>query len=129
MAVQNNETSPFIEMQNNAYVRPQMQTNNLNHLGCNNDYDADIVVDNVCVENVMPLTMFSYNSQGLGVQKVKFMQDLFSTCGAGIISLQETLALRNNSYKISNAFLDYESYIIPATKSCLLYTSPSPRDS
>ena len=63
------------------------------------------------------LTLFSYNCQGMGIQKVTFMQNLFSTCNGGIIALQETLMLRSNSYKISNSFPEYDTFITPATKS------------
>ena len=63
------------------------------------------------------LTLFSYNSTGFSLDRVKFMKDLFSVCNAGIIALQETMILRNNSFKISNAFPDYEHFIVPGKKS------------
>ena len=62
-------------------------------------------------------TLFSYNSQGFAVEKVKFMKDLFVGCNAAIISIQEHLLLKENFYKLEQAFDDYHSYFIPAAKS------------
>ena len=63
------------------------------------------------------LTIFSYNSTGFSLDRVKFMKDLFLLCDAGIVALQETMILRSNSFKITNAFPEYDHFILPAKKS------------
>ena len=62
------------------------------------------------------MTIFSYNSTGFSEERVRFMKDLFENCNAHIFSLQEVMILRENYYKLENAFPQYSSYYIPAKK-------------
>lgn len=63
------------------------------------------------------MTIFSYNSCGFSNDKVKFMKDLFEGCSSSIIAIQEHFLLRDNFYKLENAFQNYNSSFVPATKS------------
>ena len=75
----------------------------------------------------MDLKIFSYNSTGFNVEKGRFIDFLIKSMNINIFILQEHMHLRQNVYKIQNAFPNFESFIIPASKSnnCVSSGRPS----
>ena len=75
----------------------------------------------------MDLKIFSYNSTGFNVEKGRFIDFLIKSMNINIFILQEHMHLRQNVYKIQNAFSNFESFIIPESKSnnCVSSSRPS----
>ena len=63
------------------------------------------------------ITVFSYNCRGFSDEKVQFMKTLFEGCNSHIFGIQEHFLLRENFYKIDQAFENYDKYFLPATRS------------
>ena len=64
----------------------------------------------------MDLKLLSYNSTGFDDGKVEFIKFVTYSLGTDILFLQEHFQLQANAFKIQNAFKDFNSLILPATK-------------
>ena len=53
------------------------------------------------------ITIFSYNSCGFSSEKVRFMKNSFENCKTGIFAIQEHFLLKDNYYKLEQAFPSY----------------------
>ena len=62
------------------------------------------------------LNCISYNSMGWGMQKADFVTTLLIAHSVHVLALQETFILKDNTFKISQCFNDYEVFALPATK-------------
>ena len=72
-----------------------------------------IMMDNQSTE----VCFYSYNSRGIGANKVQFINDLLSLPSKpSVFCLQEHFLLRNNLYKLSKSFPDYAVIPKPAYK-------------
>ena len=64
----------------------------------------------------MDLKIISFNPTGFNLQKANYINFLAVSMDIDIFVLQEHMHLRQNVSFIQNAFPNYESFIIPATK-------------
>lgn len=66
----------------------------------------------------MEVRLLSYNSTGFNGVKGNFLNFLGASLNIDIFCLQEHFHLRQNVSKVQNELLNYDSFILPATKSC-----------
>ena len=59
----------------------------------------------------------SYNSTGWDIFKVNFLQTLLVSHAIQVLAIQETMLLKRNINRIASAFPNYDTFILPATKS------------
>ena len=84
------------------------------------------------------LSLMSYNSTGWGNFKADLIRTLLLSFGVHILAVQEHFQLRDNTFKISKCFNDFDVFSTPATKSnntvhsgrpsgglCFIYTNPT----
>ena len=62
------------------------------------------------------LTALSYNSTGWSDYKINFISTLLLTQSVLVLAVQEHMLLKRNCNRIASAFPNYESFILPATK-------------
>ena len=63
------------------------------------------------------ISTISYNSTGWSSFKISFLQTLLATHCIQVCAVQEHMLLKRNINRISNAFPDYDTFILPAIKS------------
>ena len=64
----------------------------------------------------MDLNIISYNGTGFNIEKANFINFLINIMNIDIFVVQEHMHLRRNVYKIEREFMDFESFLLPATK-------------
>ena len=65
----------------------------------------------------MDVSVMSYNSTGWGKFKVNILQTLLLTHTIQVLAVQETMLLKRNINRIASAFPNYDTFVLPATKS------------
>ena len=63
----------------------------------------------------MDLNIISYNGTGFNIEKANFINFLINIMNIDIFVVQEHMHLRRNVYKIEREFMDFESFLLPAT--------------
>ena len=80
-------------------------------------------------KNKTNMCIFSYNSRGCSREKFSFINDLIKVSGSQIpiFCIQEHFLMRNNLYKLSNAFKSSSVFSVPAYKNFHVQDAGRPR--